>query len=137
MVTVNHVDLIAGEVTGPKTPNTYDYKWGEKNPTTKVVARFFPPFESVEDDGFNYNWSVDDGYNVVSYTVQNVQKNMYYRLRGTNLGLNVENETDADGNPLCDDLIRNLEENDGVNKEEDVWADLWFYSNPIFVEISK
>ena len=42
--------------------------------------------------------------------------------------LDVPNETDANGNPLCDDLM-------GENTETKVWGDLWFYSNPIFVAV--
>ena len=49
----------------------------------------------------------------LSLTVINVQKSFYVRLRGTST---YENE------PL------------GGLDDEDVWNDLWFYSNPIFVE---
>jgi len=49
----------------------------------------------------------------LSLTVKNVQKSFYVRLRGTNT---YEKEP--------------LEDLDG----EDPWNDLWFYSNPIFVE---
>jgi hypothetical protein len=55
---------------------------------------------------------------------------MYFRLRGTNLPINIPNETDADGNPLIDDLK-------GTNDGQKAYQDLWFYSNPIFVEIKK
>jgi hypothetical protein len=117
-VAVDHIDMIAGEVNGLKVPGTSDYKKGETNSTTRVIARF--------DE-----WQVDaEGYNVIHYRVENLTQAMYFRLRGTNLGLDVPNETDADGNPLCDDLM-------GKNTEEKVWADLWFYSNPIFVEVAE
>ena len=52
----------------------------------------------------------------MSLTVKNVQKSFYIRLRGTNT-----------------DEKEPLEDPDG----EDPWRDLWFYSNPIFVEIEK
>lgn len=114
---VDHIDLIAGEVTDLKVPGTSDYKQGETNPSTRVLARF--------DD-----WEVDaEGYNIIIYPVENLTTDMYFRLRGTNLGLNVENETDAHGNPLCDCLM-------GENTEAKVWSDLWFYSNPIFVDVA-
>ena len=55
------------------------------------------------------------------------EKNQYLRLRGTNLGLNVPDQTQK-GNPLNDDLM-------GDNSPAKAWADLWFYSNPIFVKV--
>jgi hypothetical protein len=117
-VMVDHIDLIAGEVTGLKTPDTSDYKKGETNPTTRIAARFA-------------DWQVDgEGYNVISHTLKNVSADMYVRLRGTNQGLNVDNETDADGNPLMDDLM-------GENTADKVWTDLWFYANPIFIKVIK
>jgi hypothetical protein len=115
-VAVDHVDLIVGEVTGLKVPGTSDYKHGETNPSTHVVARFS-------------EWQVDDeGYNVASHVLEDVREDLYLRLRGTNLGLGVLDETDDEGNPLCDDLV-------GTNTEEKAWLDLWFYSNPIFIEV--
>jgi hypothetical protein len=115
-VAVDHIDLIAGDVTGLLEPGTHEYKRGETNPSTRVV-------ESFSD------WETDEaGYHLIVYEPHNLNNDMYFRLRGTNLGFNVPNETDAEGNPLCDDLM-------GVNTEEKAWADLWFYSNPIFVEV--
>jgi 3',5'-cyclic AMP phosphodiesterase CpdA len=46
--------------------------------------------------------------------------------RKLQVGLNITNETDADGNPLADALM-------GANDATKAFADLWFYSNPIFV----
>jgi hypothetical protein len=55
---------------------------------------------------------------------------MYYRLRGTNHAVNAPSETDAKGNPLSDFLAT---DNLGLDGAAEAWADLWFYSNPIFV----
>ena len=52
---------------------------------------------------------------------------MYFRIRGTNLALNTPDELDGEGNPLPDIA----EENNGVK----AFSDLWFYSNPVFVEL--
>ena len=52
----------------------------------------------------------------MSLTIKNIQKSFYIRLRGTNT-----------------DEKEPVEDPDG----EDPWSDLWFYSNPIFVEIEK
>lgn len=113
-VKVNHIDLIAGDVTGMAQPGTAEYS-KDTNGSTKVVARF-----TARDFRKVGSWYE------VTYRIDNVQKDQYFRLRGTNLGLNVANQTDADGNPLVDSLV-------GPNDPAQAYADLWFYSNPIFV----
>jgi hypothetical protein len=116
---VDHIDLIQGEV-GPKVlPGTPEYS-NETNPTTKVEARFAGSEWMAQ--GSKGTWYT------VSYTLKNVSKDSYVRLRGTNLGIGVPNETDAQGNPLIDDLV-------GPNNAERAYADLWFYSNPIFIDV--
>jgi hypothetical protein len=118
---VDHIDLIAGEITGPVSPVLPD---GTPNPdyskatneTTRVIATF-----TAED------WREDrEGYYVINYRVQDLDRSMYFRLRGTNVPPNTPGQTDADGNPLLD--------TDGpVHGAQEAWNDLWFYSNPIFV----
>ena len=55
---------------------------------------------------------------------------MYFQIRGTNHALNAPEETDGEGNPLPD-----IAEENSAQK---AFSDLWFYSNPIFVEsVSK
>jgi hypothetical protein len=79
-----------------------------------------------------------DGYNVITYRIKDLEKNMYFRLRGTNLAVNTVSETDADGNPLSDFLATdNLRDEAGnpLDGAAEAWADLWFYSNPIFVYV--
>lgn len=115
-VKVNHIDLIAGEVTGMIKPGAYNYNY-DTNLSTKVVAGF------TEKD-----WKTQFGWNTIRYKIKNVRKNMYFRLRGTNLGFNVKNETDVFGNPLNDKRM-------GENNAQKAYKDLWFYSNPIFVSI--
>jgi hypothetical protein len=120
---VDHVDLIAGRVTGliPKTlpdgtPNPAYAT--DTNPTTEVAARF--DASSLRRDG--------DWY-VATYVLRDVHENLYFRLRGTNLAVNTINETDGQGNPLVDDLM-------GSNDASKARADLWFYSNAIFVRVA-
>jgi hypothetical protein len=95
---VERVDLIMGQVIGPAADRDLD-----SNPTTKVVARF-----SDKD------WQTKGQYRVITYRIENIEKNSYLRIRGTS-GEELE--------PLADTL------------GEDPWSDLWFYSNPIFLEI--
>jgi hypothetical protein len=118
---VDHVDLIAGEIKGKVDPSSPDYTKAT-NETTKVIATF------TADD-----WRVDrDGYKIITYRIDDLDKSMYFRLRGTNLARNTPFETDAEGNPLADALVT---QNLRIDGAEEAWADLWFYSNPIFVYV--
>jgi hypothetical protein len=158
MPELHHIDLIAGSITGnvPMTkfdadgrpdPDDTDYetdaavektfyrRGGKKNGKMTFVYRFRP-----KDD-------------------------MFLRLRGTNLPAGVPHETDAEGNPLADteandniyqlmeteedgyngltNKLLNLMLNDdlrisSISALDDVveaYADLWFYSNPIFIDV--
>ena len=95
---VERVDLIVGEVTGPVTDRTTD-----TNPTTRAEARF-----SLEER------DIDGHYREITYLLKDVDANSYIRIRGTN-GEELEPGVDPAG--------------------EDPWSDLWFYSNPIFIEV--
>jgi hypothetical protein len=126
-VTLDHVDLIAGEVKGlvspfqpdGKTPNPAYSK--DTNETTRVIAR-----------ATSNSWTLDaDGWYSVWYSVT-IDKPMYFRLRGTNMPPNTAYETNAAGDPLLDaDAMKNLK----ITTEQEAWRDLWFYSNPVFVSV--
>ncbi len=117
-VRVDHIDLIAGDVTGSVPPGSPDYN-NPENPSARVIERFTAP-----------SWTTDDnGWNVIQYHVR-VDHSMYFRLRGTNNALNSP-EIDQDspnGDPALD-----LQD----NTPEKAWQDLWFYSNPIFIDVSR
>ncbi|MDO8947620.1 MAG: hypothetical protein Q7U88_10735, partial [Desulfocapsaceae bacterium] len=101
-----------------------------------VLATFTKADWKEEQDGdddhaYRKNHKEDGEHNrdrwyTVVYNVKNMSSNMY--LRGTNLAPDTENETDSEGNPLIDDLM-------APNTPEKAYADLWFYSNPIFVHV--
>lgn len=119
---VKHVQLIAGEVTGRLTPGTDAYSKQGTNPSTKVVATYDPT-----------TWTTaEDGYTECTYQVNSVAKDMYFRVRGTNLPPNTPYETDDQGNPLFDNLVHS---GLGIDGADEAWSDLWFYSNPIFVTV--
>ncbi len=71
------------------------------------------------------------------FVVPKVTDDMFFRIRGTNLGYNtvkmdstgtkIVYGTDAEGSPLL-----NMP---GTNSADMAWDDLWFYSNPIFVNV--
>lgn len=60
------------------------------------------------------DWQRDGSYWTMTHRIENVTGSRYVRIRGTN-GEEMEPEADPRG--------------------EDPWADLWFYSNPIFIEV--
>jgi hypothetical protein len=120
---VDHIDLIAGQITGLVSPDSPDYTKAT-NESTQVIATFT-----------SADWEVDeDGYNVITYPVKGLDKSMYFRLRGTNQPVNAPFETDEMGNPLADSLATT---GLGLDGAEEAWTDLWFYSNPIFVNVEK
>lgn len=123
------------------------------NPTTAVRATFSAA-----------NWSsLPGGYKLITLRAPKVQASQYIRLRGSNIPAAVPNETDAQGNPLVDTLANNITvfpdaaacadptaaaanvnclthlpvQGGGRRLDVDVEAftDLWFYSNPIYVEV--
>ncbi|KKO55078.1 S-layer protein [Paenibacillus sp. DMB20] len=123
-VKVDHIDLIAGDVTGKAKPGTAAYS-KNTNDSTKVLKRFT-----------SKDWKSDkDGYNVITYRTK-AAKDQYFRLRGTNLGVNVEGET-KNGEPLVDPKT-DIEDNETRFAEinERNYKDLWFYSNPIFINVN-
>ena len=123
--TVDHVDLIAGDVTPRAAVGTPGYS-KETNDSTKVIATFT-----------SADWKLDsEGYNTVTYTFK-AARNQYFRLRGTNLGMNVAGET-LNGNPLPDAKVTVAEDParfNAINARN--YNDLWFYSNPVFVTVGS
>lgn len=120
---LDHVDLIAGDVTTKAEPGTPAYN-NATNPSTHVVTRFSAA-TSVKDA---------QGYNVVTHEITTT-RDQYFRLRGTNLGIDVPGETQS-GEPLADAKIEIEDDQARFNAINDRnYADLWFYSNPIFVRV--
>lgn len=146
---LHHVDIITGDITGEISPDDPEYKSNNSNPSTKI---FFTFDES--------NWIEDDGgIRIMRWTVpvSEMSGDHYVRVRGTNMPQGTPNETDADGNPLSDNLADNIpcpyvsdsetfdpaacpahlpENESGVRVlgfDVESWADLWFYANPIYI----
>ena len=129
---VHHVQLIQGRVNRVKaaklmadgvTPNP------AFNAIDPAAARIVKVYDAD-------SWQIDeDGYTSMQFVVRNVQSDMFFRVRGTNLGYGIEMKdaagritygTDAAGSPLLN--------TPGANSADYAWDDLWFYSNPIFVK---
>jgi hypothetical protein len=127
---VHHVQVIQGRVNADKaakfnadgTPNS------AFNAIDSTVASVVQTFDAT-------SWSVDAaGFTTMTFVVPSVTNDMFFRIRGTNLGYGVVKTdangktvygTDADGSPLIN--------TPGTNSADMAWDDLWFYSNPIFV----
>ncbi|WP_256758383.1 S-layer homology domain-containing protein [Cohnella sp. WQ 127256] len=129
-IKVDHVDLISGEVTGKIDES--QYASNITNETTKVIKRF------TKDD---WGQPDADGYYTVSYKVP-ADTSRYYRLRGTSLGTDVDGFT-VNGEPLKDQSFdysgsvtpeQNEERFNNINDRN--YTGLWFYSNPIFVDVA-
>jgi hypothetical protein len=114
---VDHVDLIVGDVTGMIDPSSPEFAANTTNLSTHVEQRVT-------------SWTTDaEGFSVATATIPDIHSDMYLRLRGTNMGVGVKGQTDAEGNPLMDTKAK------GTNTAAKAWADLWFYSNPIFIDV--
>jgi hypothetical protein len=163
---LDHVDLIGGNVTGLRATTDANYKGTiVPNIATGLLTPNNNTGGARNDSAtvkkvFNANnWTaLADGVRVMSYKVSGVTASQYFRLRGTNLPPATPNETDADGNPMLDFKVSPNDQsaagtipcNDagcpthlrtvaGVKYSSfDVaaWADLWFYSNPVFVQVN-
>ena len=122
---LDHIDLIAGKVTGLVSPQSADYG-NDSVSTTSVIARFDAKGGSKDSNGLvSRKWKDSgEGWKTITYLAE-VSGNMYFRIRGTNLALNTPDELDGAGNPLPDIA--------GENNAAKAFSDLWFYSNPVFV----
>jgi hypothetical protein len=151
MPVLDHVDLITGLVTGLVDPDDDDYGV-DVNESTKVVATFVMDPEDAEGSDQSDGDSEDEASFVYRFKAK---ADMYFRLRGTNLPAGVPLETDEDGNPLpdyeasdnlyalmdADELESKLFDgveittNSKLDEVAEAYADLWFYSNPIFINV--
>jgi len=144
MPVLDHIDLIAGTITGnvPMT-NPDDVVATDYGTNTAVIATF------DRRGGKDKN-----GYMTYVYKFK-AEHDTFVRLRGTNLPAGVPNETDEYGNPLADSLANDnlyalmdaseLEDklfdevviatNSKLDEVAEAYADLWFYSNPIYIDV--
>lgn len=143
---LDHIDVIGGKVSGYASPSNAAAYAGligspaASNPTAALQKTFNAS-----------SWTaLPDGTRKMTYRISALQASQYLRLRGTNLPVATPYETDASGNPLLDfgaqgkivcadaSCPAHLTSVGGVKFSSfDVaaWSDLWFYSNPIFIEV--
>jgi len=126
---LDHIDLIAGDMRPKVARGTEEFS-KEEYDNVEVIARFDATGGRTDANGLtSIRWKDEgNGTKLIEYEVE-IKGDTYFRLRGTNHGLNKMNETDLNGNPL--------EDLPSANRTEAIIAafeDLWFYSNPIFVK---
>jgi hypothetical protein len=142
---LDHIDLIAGEVTGYVDPSDEEAYADDTNQSTRGVETFYRRGGSEKNGYLNFVYRF------------RANQDVYLRLRGTNLPPSVPFETDVDGNPLADseandnlyalldpaelearlfpDLDVEIATNSKLDEVAEAYADLWFYSNPIFIDV--
>jgi hypothetical protein len=113
--TVDHVDVISGDVHGRATRGSAAYA-NAGEPTARVVARI---------DVSRLTARADGSY-VVTVPVGDPGAGKYFRLRGTNLAVGTKNQVDAHGDPIIDTAS-------GRSSAAKAWTDLWFYTNPVWI----
>jgi hypothetical protein len=126
-----------------------------QNPNTAVLATWSKS---------NWK-ELPDGWRRMFFRINNVQASQYLRLRGTNIPAGTPNSTDANGNPLLDTLndnitifpsefepacadaavaptilncVTHLNAQQGgrrLNFDVEAFSNLWFYSNPVYIEV--
>ncbi|MEO0997868.1 MAG: hypothetical protein AAFX58_10145, partial [Pseudomonadota bacterium] len=130
---VAQMDLIMGQVHGMIDVKDPEY-YNPLAPETTAIAQTW----QRDQIGFNKK-----GEGRVRHAVR-VQEDSYVRLRGSNIPAGTPNERDMYGNPLADVLSDNIECTDAacpdhvfgvLTADVEAWADVWFHSNPIFIEV--
>jgi hypothetical protein len=131
---VHHVQLIQGSIK-PKKASKFLEDGVTPNPAFNAIDNTVAGIVRTFDAS---SWSIDDeGFTTMSFVVPHVRNDMFFRVRGTDLGYNIVKMdstntkivygTDAAGSPLLN--------TPGVSNADMAWDDLWFYSNPIFVKV--
>lgn len=112
------------KVRDPKTLNHHgdnpqvtrvDLIVGEITGKYSDLTKDFNPSTKVEKRYYTREMKKEGEYLIMNYTLKNVHHSMYIRVRGTNKTYELEPVKDHTG--------------------ENPWNDLWFYSNPIFLEV--
>lgn len=107
----------AGRNFGGRAPEVarVDLIRSEIGPRVADRATDANPRARVEKRFTSGDWTRSGEVISIAYTIRNVTEPTYLRIRGTNRGDELEPQPDTGG--------------------EDAWADLWFYANPVFIDV--
>lgn len=133
------VDLIQGTVNRIIEPSEPEYYNPLAPATTRIVKTWSEfgnngPFATQANAGTTHTLSY-------SFTAGD---STYLRARGSNLPAGTPNARDMYGNPLsshlagnivCDDPACPPHINGVMDADVEAWGDIWFYANPIFIEV--
>lgn len=153
MPVLDHIDLIAGDITG-NVPMTDLSGTTEDEVRASIVATDYGTNAAVIKTFARRGCERKNGYMTYVFRIK-ADESMFIRLRGTNLPANVPFETDEAGNPLADSLANDniyasmdpaeleaklfddvvITTNSKLDEVAEAYADLWFYSNPIYIEV--
>ena len=133
------VDFIMGEVNELIEPTDPEY-FNPLAPDTTEIVRSWSQFKSQHP---KYNFFKRDAKEVMRYSFK-ATADSYVRARGSNIPAGTPYERDAYGNPLMDKLTDNILCEDSacpphvegvLTADVEAWADIWFHTNPIFIEV--
>lgn len=132
-----HVDLVRGAVGSPFSPSDEEYYNPLAPETTYIAANWDRRELESRRRG-------KDGEEIRLKTTMRFDGDSYVRARGSNVPPGTPNARDLDGNPLPDNLKDNIACDDAecpphiggvLTADVEAWADIWFYANPIFIDV--
>jgi hypothetical protein len=148
---LDHVDLISGDITGPIAPGAPGYAVANAGGTAGAAIVYNPSAKIAKQINATKMQSekLRDGSTRLRFiTTFTASKTPFYiRARGTNIPVATPNVTDSAGNPLvdinnatvsCTDAAcpAHLAAVNGVKKvtyDVQAYSNVWFYANPIFI----
>ncbi|GEM81518.1 hypothetical protein [Vibrio superstes] len=131
---VAFVDVIGGEVTG--YVNEQDPDFEKPFTDTTRILKSFEKGDAV--------WNKEGRTVTLRMTLDSVESDMYVRLRGSNNEKGTPGYVDDQGNPVLDlekfddqgNPIANANMQARFSSPEELaWSDLWFYANPIYIQV--
>jgi len=149
---LDHVDLITGNITGVIQPGQSGYAVPNASGAAGAMIVYNPSTiiaQQVQTSSMAKKVNADGS---VRYTFQRTftagSSPFYIRARGTNIPVATPNVTDSAGNPLVDFTNANVvcadpacpahmevaaDGTKRVTHDVQAYSNLWFYANPIFV----
>ncbi|MEC8812241.1 MAG: hypothetical protein VXY23_13085 [Pseudomonadota bacterium] len=139
------VDLIMGAVGTELNPTDPEYY----NPLAPASTRIVKTWDDLggSGHGWGHRWAhrkaEKDNRIKLLYSFR-ATEDAYVRARGSNIPAATPNERDMYGNPLADNLSDNIlcedaacppHVNGVLTADVEAWADIWFHTNPIFIEL--
>jgi hypothetical protein len=148
---LDHVDLITGDITGEIEPGAPGYAVANAAGTAGAAIVYNPSTKIAQQINATKMQSdkLRDGSTRLRFTTtfKATKTPFYIRSRGTNIPVATPNVTDTAGNPLVDVNNVNVSCTDAacpshlatvngvkrVTYDVQAYANAWFYANPIFV----